>query len=87
METPTNETDALPQHGDHQIVLAVDQARGVMTCSTCAFDIAQMPPEWLGEHNTDVEDQNPEPPGPDVDTDTGLPVQVEHEVKQRPQPE
>lgn len=80
---PINETEALPQHGDHPIVLAVDQPRGVVLCSTCAFDIAMCPPEWLGEHNTDVEDQEPEPPGPEIDLEDEPGEMVE---RLRPQP-
>ena len=67
MTTPAPEAE--PQHGDHPIVLVVDQPRGVIGCSTCSRDIAAMPPEWLGEHNTDTEDQTPDPPGDPVDVD------------------
>lgn len=61
-----NATEGLPQHGLHRTELEVDHDRGVLRCTVCDFDVCQLAPEWL-EHNTDVEDQTPDPPGPAVD--------------------
>ena len=73
--------EAEPQHGLHATELVA--LNGMLHCTVCDKDVCALAPEWL-EHDTDVEDQEPEPPGPDVELEQDEPGEMVERL--RPQP-